>query len=102
MVNSINDIQIAMSGNKLSINALQGLWSHWVNKNLAHLWCANFLAQIEVVGLWQKHHGLLRVGYRTWENFGGRKFWRIITDEANGEEKFSESAGRSSVISLYL
>ena len=40
--------------------------------------------------------------YRTWENFGGRKFWRIITDEANGEENFGESAGRSSVISLYL
>ena len=40
--------------------------------------------------------------YRTWENFGGRKFWRIIADEANGEENFGESAGRSSVISLYL
>ena len=40
--------------------------------------------------------------YRMWENFGGRKFWRIITDEANGEENFGESAGRSSVISLYL
>ena len=40
--------------------------------------------------------------YHTWENFGGRKFWRIITDEANGEENFDESAGRSSVITLYL
>ena len=36
------------------------------------------------------------------------KFWREkilaihFTDEANGEEKFSESADRSSVISLYL
>ena len=40
--------------------------------------------------------------YRTWEKFGGRKFWRIITDEANGEENFGESAGKSSVISLYL
>ena len=39
--------------------------------------------------------------YRTWENFGGGKFWRIITDESNGEEIFGESAGRSSVISLY-
>ena len=28
--------------------------------------------------------------YRTWENFGGRKFWQIITDEANGEENFGE------------
>ena len=28
--------------------------------------------------------------YRMWENFGGRKFWQIITDEANGEEKFGE------------
>ena len=27
--------------------------------------------------------------YRTWENFGGRKFWRIITDEANGEENLA-------------
>ena len=34
--------------------------------------------------------------YRTWEKFGGGKFWRIITDEANGEENFGESAGRSS------
>ena len=39
--------------------------------------------------------------YRTWENFGGRKFWRIIADEANGEENFGESAGRSSVIYNY-
>ena len=35
--------------------------------------------------------------YCMWENFGGGKFWRIITDEANGEENFGESAGRSSV-----
>ena len=40
--------------------------------------------------------------YRIWKNFGGRKFWQIITDEANGEENFGKSAGRSSVISLYL
>ena len=26
------------------------------------------------------------------ENFGGGNFWRIITDEAIGEEKFGESA----------
>ena len=36
-----------------------------------------------------------------WENFGGVKFWQIITDEANGEENFGESADRFSVISLY-
>ena len=47
-------------------------------------------------------HRLALLEYRTWENFGGRKFWRIITYEANGEENFGESAGRSSVISLYL
>ena len=40
--------------------------------------------------------------YRTWENFGGRKFWRNSTDEASGKENFGESVGRSSVISLYL
>ena len=40
--------------------------------------------------------------YRTRENFGGRDFRQIITDEANGEENFGKSAGRSSVISLYL
>ena len=36
--------------------------------------------------------------YHMWENIGGRKFWRIITDEANVEENFGKSAGRSSVI----
>ena len=30
--------------------------------------------------------------YRTWENFGGRNFWRIVTDEAIGEENFGKSA----------
>ena len=37
-----------------------------------------------------------------WENFGGLKFWRIATNEANGEEYFGESDGRSSEVSLYL
>ena len=36
---------------------------------------------------------LHQIMYRTWENFGGGNFWRIITDEAIGEEKFGESAG---------
>ena len=55
--------------------------------------------KIRNFGLQNKY---LKTNYRTWENFGGRKFWRIITDEANGEENFGESAGRSSVISLLL
>ena len=29
----------------------------------------------------------------TRENFEGRKFWRIITDEANGVENFGQSTG---------
>ena len=40
--------------------------------------------------------------YHMWEKFGGGKFWRIITDDANGEKNFGESAGRSSVISLSI
>ena len=31
--------------------------------------------------------------YRTWENFGGRKFWRINGSKIFGEEKFGESVG---------
>ena len=65
--------------------------------------CENLFTNI--ADLKPYNHGfrksLFRV-YRTWGNFGGRKFWRIISDEANGEENFGESAGRSSVISLYL
>ena len=30
--------------------------------------------------------------YRTWENFGGGKFWRINASKAFGVEKFGESA----------
>ena len=40
--------------------------------------------------------------YRTRENFGGRNFWRIITDEAIGEENFGKSTGCLSVIPVYL
>ena len=40
--------------------------------------------------------------YRTRENFGGVKFWRIATVEANGEENFGGSNGRSSVVSVSL
>ena len=31
--------------------------------------------------------------YRTWENFGGGKFWRINGSKVFGEEKFGESVG---------
>ena len=31
--------------------------------------------------------------YRTWENFGGGKFWRINGCKVFGEEKFGESVG---------
>ena len=40
--------------------------------------------------------------YRTRENFGGIKFWQIATVEANGEENFGGSNGRSSVVSVSL
>ena len=40
--------------------------------------------------------------YRTWENFGGVKFWQIATVEANGEENFGGSNGISSVVSVSL
>ena len=40
--------------------------------------------------------------YRTRENFAGVKFWRIATVEANGEENFGGSNGRSSVVSVSL
>ena len=35
-------------------------------------------------------------------NFGGVKFWRIATVEANDEENFGGSNGRSSVVSVSL
>ena len=31
--------------------------------------------------------------YRTWENFGGGKFWQINGSKVFGEEKFDESVG---------
>ena len=31
--------------------------------------------------------------YRTWENFGGGKFWQINGSKVFGEEKFGESVG---------
>ena len=31
--------------------------------------------------------------YRTWENFGGGKFWRINGSKVFGEEKFGEPVG---------
>ena len=31
--------------------------------------------------------------YRTWENFGGGKFWRINGSKVFGEEKFAKSVG---------
>ena len=33
------------------------------------------------------------VRYRTWENFGGRNFWRINGSKVFGEEKFGEYVG---------
>ena len=33
------------------------------------------------------------IKYRAWENFGGRKFWRINGSKVFGEEKFGESVG---------
>ena len=45
---------------------------------------------------------LMYIEYRTRENFGGVKFWRIATVEANGEENFGGSNGRSSVVSVSL
>ena len=39
---------------------------------------------------------------RIWKNFGGMRFWRIATDEANAWEYFGESDGRSSVASPYF
>ena len=35
----------------------------------------------------------LVVIYRTWENFGGGKFWRINVSKVFGEEKIGESVG---------
>ena len=43
---------------------------------------------------------LMYIEYRTRENFGGVKFWRIATVEANDEENFGGSNGRSSVVSV--
>ena len=40
--------------------------------------------------------------YRTRENFGVVKFWRIATVEANGKENFGESNGGSSVVSVSI
>ena len=31
--------------------------------------------------------------YRTWENFGGGKYWRINGSKVFGEKKFGESVG---------
>ena len=31
--------------------------------------------------------------YRTWENFGGGKFWQINGSKVFGKEKFGESVG---------
>ena len=33
------------------------------------------------------------VTYRTWENFGGGKFWQINGCKVFGEQKFGESVG---------
>ena len=33
------------------------------------------------------------LGYRTWENFGGGKFWQINCSKVFGEEKFCEPVG---------
>ena len=49
----------------------------------------------------KKFSGLI-IDYRTRENFGGVKFWRIATVETNGEENFGGSNGRSSVVSVSL
>ena len=38
-------------------------------------------------------HLLYKLKYRTWENFGGGKFWRIKGSKVFGEEKFGESVG---------
>ena len=39
--------------------------------------------------------------YCTQENFGGVQFWQIATVEANGEENFGGSNGRSSCLYKY-
>ena len=46
------------------------------------------------------HTGFIRLLYTG--NFGGVKFWQIATVEANGEENFGGSNGRSSVVSVSL
>ena len=33
------------------------------------------------------------IPYRTWENFGGGKFWRINGSKVFSEEKFGKSVG---------
>ena len=58
----------------------------------------------EFMILWKiKTTNVLRyILYRTRKNFGGVKFWQIATIEANGEENFGGSNGRSSVVSVSL
>ena len=38
-------------------------------------------------------HIIHNTKYRTWENFGGGKFWRINGSKVFGEEKFGKSFG---------
>ena len=47
------------------------------------------LSLVEIVVINLRYHAL--------ENFGGLKFWRFATDEANGEEYLGKSDGRSSL-----